>query len=490
MISTEDVLDYIEETGSTWMKTSERNEREPNLVYREVNNELFVTHKFYKDLELKCSMSVVSMLKEIPREAEKIEKYIKDFETLNKFSLAEEQKAGVRMMCSYQIGILTGGPGTGKTSVLKCAKYVLEHIDIGKTFAFTAPTGKAARTIKEGAGFDAITIQKKIHDTGDDEIPLQKVREDYLFIDEASMLGIETFSKVLLCLGKNTHLFLIGDVEQLPSVSEGAVLRDLIDSGIIPCVQLEKTFRQDNSSKLFENIQIIKQGCYIPLEEGNDFLRIKTEDDVFKICVKRYLENVEKYGIEQTVLLSPYRKAGKVCSKKLNSYLQKAVNPNGKVLRTKVNRDGTEETIEFKEGDPVIHLQNREEVANGDTGIVTKVTKGTVTVKYTDCEIVYDNMRGDLEDLDLAYALSINKSQGSEYKCVIVPILEEFTNLNKNMIYTAVTRSKSICEVIGHDKTIMTACKKQASHERTTFFREEIELSLNQMALISQILSA
>lgn len=493
MVSQKEVLDYLEETGSTWMRCEDP-ERNPDLAYREIYGQLFVTHPWYKEMEEKCSLLLTKkkyQQNSHPDDEEffkTIEELIALYEKKNGISLSDEQKAGVQMMCTNWIGILTGGPGTGKTSVLKCATFVLSHLYRGSSFAFTAPTGKAARRITESTGFKASTIQMKIHDVGDPEVNLRMVYDDYLFIDECSMLDLETFTRVMLCLSKYTHVFFIGDVDQLPSVNEGAILRDLIDSSNFAFVKLEKTFRQDNSSKLFENIQIVKKGCFIPLEEGNDFKVFRTEKNAFKICVDEYLKNVMKYGIEQTVILSPYRRVGELCSQKLNSYIQKVVNKDSEGVKARVHRDGKVEYIEFRVGDPVIHLRNRKEIANGDVGTVIEVERDKVVVQFNDCTVDYNIYNGELEDLDLAYALSVNKAQGSEYKCVITPVLKDFDNIDRSLIYTAITRAKEICEVIGLDKTVQAACKKTTINQRRTFLREEIDTSENQMLLLASIL--
>jgi exodeoxyribonuclease V alpha subunit len=488
MIKLDEVLKYLEENGSSWMPISPDEKFESDLCKRVSNNVTYITHPWFKTAEQECSQVLAGKVKEIKEDISRIDEYIKEYEYAFNIKLADEQKDGVRMMATQMLCILTGGPGTGKTSVLKCAVYVIKRLNSNTSICFTAPTGKAARRIKEGAGFEATTIQKKIHDTGLPNNILDDIWEDVCIVDESSMLDLEVFYKLCKCLSSHTRLVLVGDVDQLPSVGEGSILRDLLNSNYIPAVMLEKTFRQDNSSKLFENIQIVKKGCNVPLEEGNDFKRFKESGDIFKLCVDRYMENVKTYGVEQTVLLSPYRKAGNVCSKKLNSYLQRRLNPDGVGFKTKVWRDDSDEWIEFKVGDPVINLRNNSRIANGDTGRIIFIGKGIVKVKFSDCTYIYNVSRQELNDLDLAYALSVNKSQGSEYKCVIVPFLKEHDNLSRNMIYTAISRAKSICEVIGDDEVIQSACKTQAAMERNSFLAEEIETSMKQKQLIVDLL--
>ena len=490
MIKLDEVLKYLEENGSSWMPIPDEETFESDLEKRVSNNVTYITHHWFKTAEQECSQIIASKVKKIKVDVSRIDEYIKEYEYAHKLFLADEQKEAVRMMATEMLCILTGGPGTGKTSVIKCAVYVIKRLNANTSICFTAPTGKAARRIKEGTGFEATTIQKKIHDTGLLGNILEDIWEDVCLVDEASMIDLEVFYKLTKCLSSHTRLILIGDVDQLPSVGEGSILRDLLNSNYIPAVMLEKTFRQDNSSKLYENIQIVKKGCNIPLEEGEDFKRFKETGDIFKLCVDRYMENIKVYGIEQTVLLSPYRKAGNVCSKKLNSYLQRRLNPDGIGFKTKVWRDDGEEWIEFKVGDPVINLRNNTRIANGDTGRILYIGKGIVKVKFSDCTYIYNVSKQELNDLDLAYALSVNKSQGSEYKCVIVPFLKEHDNLSRNMIYTAISRATGICEVIGDDEVIQEACKLQAAMERCSFLSEEIELSMKQKQMITNLLQA
>lgn len=480
------ILEHIENTGSTWLGVSDNeNIADDDIVYRTHKGKRYATHKWYSNCERNVAKLLNGMMQMFDVDDERINTLIEEYETNNQMKLADEQKEGVRMICKNRICILTGGAGTGKTSVLKCAVVILHKLNPRFSFAFTAPTGKAAKRITESTGYHASTVQKKIGDTGNGN--LQKVVDDALVVDEASMLDLETFEKIVICLSSVTRLILLGDVNQLPSVEEGAVLRDLIDSGCVATTQLEKTFRQDNSSKLFENIQIVKKGGYIPLEEGTDFLRIKSENNIFNVCVDRYIENVKKYGKEQTVLLTPNRKVGKVCSEKLNSVLQEKINPNGYEYQIEVRRDGRLLLMKYRVGDPVIHLRNRNGIANGDTGTVIAIKGKTVYVLYGNTQFAYRGAE-ELADLDLAYALSINKSQGSEYKCAIIPLLRENKNLDRNMIYTAITRAKEVCEVIGFDETIDKACKLHSSWERTTFLCEEIQLMRKATDIVAQIL--
>lgn len=321
-----------------------------------------------------------------------------------------------------------------------------------------------------------MTLQRRIGDAGIGMNTLSLTAPDYLIVDETSMLDIETFFNLLVVLKGTTKLFLVGDVDQLPSVGIGAVLRDLIDSRMIPCCQLQHAFRQDNSSTLFENIQIVKGGGMIPLLEGPDFKRIKTEKDIMKNILTEYSAAVAKYGVDDVAVLTPYRKAGTICSEKLNDILQHMMNPDAQRkehVNATIQRDGRLLSLMFAEGDPVLQLQNTGLVANGDVGKVIRVKAKTVTVKYTDLVLEYHP--STFWQLDMAYSMSVHKSQGSEYKCVILPFLKENRNLDRNLIYTGITRAKAECVVIGEDSVIQNACKIQSSWKRHTFLCEEMQ---------------
>lgn len=497
------VVKYLINTGSSWAPVNELTCRgidsavkNGELVERYKENQRFVTHPFYDSAEKFCAKYVFQKANRyFDVDDNLVDSYIAEFCKLEsgrlgfEFRLSDEQAEGVKMFAHHQLAILTGGPGTGKTSVLKCAAFVLRRLQPRHSIALTAPTGKAANRITESTGYFAQTLQSKIGDAGPGS-RLKIISEDILMVDEVSMLDLETFEKLLRCMSPYTRCFLVGDVDQLPSVGIGAVLRDLIDSQVVACCQLEQTFRQDAESKLFENIQIIKKGGHIPLIEGSDFVNIRTEKNALELCLSHYLAAVDKYGSDNTAILTPYRKEGTICSEKLNNIIQNKLNPpgHGNFIHTEVTReDGRSLAITFREGDPVIQLKNTGVIANGDIGRIIAIDHDVVSVKYSDCIYKYDCT--ELDQLDLAYALSIHKSQGSEYACVITPFLRENQNLDRNMIYTAVTRAKKCFIRIGEDKVIQDACKIQNFWNRHTFLCENLEMLRKQLEIQMSIIS-
>lgn len=479
VLRTNKVLKDLQESGSTWVFNN-CSELEDGLVTRKYKGEQYVTHPWYLNAEKESARILVNKIKHYSVNEELLDFFIKEYEEKNSITLADEQKAGVKMMCSENFCILTGGPGTGKTSVLRCAIYCIQKLGLTKdSFCFVAPTGKAAQRMSESAHVYATTIHKKIGLCGADS-NLHYIGEDFLFIDEASMIDLELFRQLLNCISKRTRTILLGDTQQLPSVSEGAVLRDLLDSGLIPSTNLEKTFRQNDSSKLFENIQIIKAGMKMSLSEGSDFKVINPSGrNANEIAVERYLENMKVYGLENTVLLCPYRQAGVCCTNVLNRIIQSKVNPTGAEINCGNKR--------FRKGDPIIFTKNMGNLANGETGIILSVSENRLLIRHTDGEIVLTEKEAE-KLIDLAYAISINKSQGSEYKAVVIVALSEHRNLSRNMLFTGVTRAKKFCEVIAEDKVLKNACNVNANLERDTFLAEEIRIAYKASLIVANIL--
>lgn len=396
---------------------------------------------------------------------------INEFEEQERITLSSEQRQGVITLLTNNLAILTGGPGTGKTSVTKCILYCINRLDDKLTVPILclSPTGKAARRMTEATGYPAQTIlgcMKYNPKTDRHKCLFNK----YIFIDESSMIDIDTMYLLMKSLNANlgARVYFIGDMEQLPSVGAGSILRDMINSQYIPTVQLVKTFRQKEGSVLLENIEIIKKGCNYPLIEGDDFKRIVSTDDFLPL----YYKTIAEVGYKNVVVLTPNRKVGRNCAENLNRKIQAKIN-NRKGYTAHVTRDGRKMTISFRYGDPVIQLENRE-VANGDIGVIVYADDKKVVAEYSDNRrITYT--ADTINQLDLAYAISIHKSQGSEYPIAFV-LCDKSRMLDRNMIYTAVTRAKKKCFLFGEEKFISEACKRQSTWSRTTalpFLMEE-----------------
>ena len=486
----------MEQNGSSYVPIDQFNTKQADAIPDAVKEGTVIVVPWHKktyltlpEIRVKedfCANEIVnrtSLRKTVgmaPRE--KIENLIREYEESNNMRFSDEQRDGIVMICNSHLCVLTGGPGTGKTSVIKCAAEVLKRT-AGRPIAlrFTSPTGKAAKRITESSGYPAVTLQS--YTGGHGGTPIKPMSPDVLFVDESSMVDLDTLYITLKSIRPYVKMVFIGDTEQLPSVGIGSVLRDLIDSGSVPFVQLIKTFRQDESSTLFENIQIVKSGGWTPLKNGSDFEFTEETDDekIKERCIKAYLEGVEKYGVSETAVLTPYKKNGILCSDSLNRELQALINPTGKSFKTFVHRDEYGLEITYRVGDPVIQLVNRKGIANGEVGTVIDAADGKVTVEFPDQKMIY--YKKDLDALDLAYAMSIHKSQGSEYKSVVIPVSKNHRNLSRNLIYTGLSRAKKHCTVVGSHEVIVEACTKQADLERGTVLVEEIQNRQYQIAL-------
>lgn len=391
------------------------------------------------------------------------------------------QKDAVRMVINNYLSVVTGGPGTGKTTVLSCITFVLREIDKQTRIKFTAPTGKAARRISESTGEYASTTQKEFGITPDETNALM-FDGDVLFIDEISMADNETLSKVLKAIPTRKRVVFVGDIDQLPSVGIGACLRDLIASYIIPKTMLTHTFRQDNSSKLFANISNIKKGSY-DIVEGDDYHTYKisdslsdkeAENEAFKKIMEIYKKEVEKYGVENVVVLLPYRVKG-LCSNRVTVRLQRVANKKDSSAKCikRTTPDGLD--IYYAEDDYVMQLENRTECANGEIGKVVKVSIDGLDVSFNGNIVHYEI--GELDQLILAYSMTIHKSQGSEYKSVIIALLNEHqAMLQRNLLYTGVTRAKKECHLIYQEKAYKTAVSTIADKCRLTMLTKKIEI--------------
>lgn len=399
-----------------------------------------------------------------------LERYIDNGEKKYGIKLHEQQRAAVKCAVMNGICIITGGPGTGKTSVLQLVIYVLRCIQYDIDIRLTSPTGKAARRITESTGRKAKTVQKELGITYSNDCK-RMFGGDVLIVDEVSMLDMETAYYLFRSIQNGQKVILCGDIDQLPSVGPGAVLRDFLLSGVIPYVMLTKTFRQDNDSNLFENIQRVRNGEW-QLTEGNDFSIIHTGANCMNELISSFISEVNQYGIYNVACLLPYRKEGPICSDIVNNVLQNEINQNsGNTVSSK-----TEKGIDiiYKIDDPVIQLENREECANGDVGRITDIKKNKIYVQYNDCVVVYT--RNDLDELSLAYSMSINKSQGSEYPSVVMAMTTaHLAMLKRNLVYTGITRARKKVSLLQEDEAMMKAISVEDAYSRDTFLAEKLK---------------
>lgn len=408
---------------------------------------------------------------------------ISSFESRTGLRLAQGQTAAVARALASKVFVLTGGPGTGKTTLIKAIISLTE--ECGLRVLLAAPTGRAAKRLEEASGLRARTIHRLLefspktgHFTRDEERPLNV---DTLIVDESSMIDLALFDALTRALPPHARLVLVGDVDQLPSVGAGDVLRDVIASGVVPVARLTEIFRQSGQSAIVESAHRVNRGELPEPGEGDtDFFHVERPDSAS--AAQTILELVReriprRYGFDplwDVQVLAPMYK-GHAGVEKLNQVLQSALNPNPaggptpEELLLGAGRDERRRITQLRAGDKVLQLRNNydKEVFNGDVGRVAEVDddEGRVVVHFEGKPVTYE---GDsVEELQLAYALSVHKSQGSEYPVVVLSLQKEhFPMLQRNLLYTALTRGKKLVVVVGAKRALELAVQNAQHRER------------------------
>lgn len=405
-------------------------------------------------------------------------------EDIDRAPLTELQRQAVRNVMNSKVSILTGGPGTGKTTTLRT---LVEGVrQAGLRVALASPTGRAAKRLSEATGYPASTIHRLLGYkpqggfSHDEESPLDV---DLLVVDEASMLDILLANQLSKALDPSTHLLLVGDADQLPSVGPGDVLRDLMNSGVIPTVCLDTIFRQDEQSLIVFNAHRINKG-EMPLtpKDAKDFF-LFVEDNPGKTAallvdvVKNRIPG--RFGLdplkEIQVLAPMYR--GKAGIDNLNAILQENLNPSRGGLGEK--RVGG---VLFRVGDKVMQTRNnyQKDVFNGDIGWLEGIdsVKQDLSVRFGESHLVHYDF-SELDELVLAYCISVHKSQGSEYPCIVMPILtSHYVMLQRNLLYTAITRARRLVVLVGSRKAIAIAVANNKTAARYTGLKWRLEKSM------------
>ncbi len=388
----------------------------------------------------------------------------------------EVQLSAIRQATASKVMVLTGGPGTGKTTTTRAIIAALRHA--GLRISLAAPTGRAAKRMSEATGMESKTIHRLLEYNPLDgykrnsENPLDG---DALIVDECSMIDIMLMNNLMKAVPETMRLILVGDIDQLPSVGAGNVLRDIIDSGRIPVVRLTKIFRQAQRSRIVMSAHAINKGLFPDLSNGKDtdFFFMKNDDpeDVAKQIVdlvRTRLPRAYRQSAANIQVLTPMQR-GVVGAANLNLLLQQALNPSGPALA----RGG----YTYRLGDRVMQLRNNydKDVYNGDLGFITAVdeTERTLTADFDGKSVEYE--ASELDELTLAYATTIHKSQGSEYPIVVMPVLtNHFVMLQRNLIYTGITRAKKICVLIGQTRALSYAINNMAVLKRNTKLKERL----------------
>ena len=466
------------------------------LILKETEDGAVVYPTRYYYLELNSARMLCELNILCPEDEEMMEKRINRIEKETGTRLDEMQKQAVAAAASHGLFILTGGPGTGKTTTINAIiRYFEEE---GAELRLAAPTGRAAKRMTEATGYEAQTIHRllelngmpeeeqegrAVHFDRNSENPLEA---DVIIIDEMSMVDIALMHSLLLAVTAGTRLILVGDENQLPSVGPGNVLRDIIRSGCFPVVELKKIFRQASESDIVVNAHKINRGEQVTINnKSRDFFFLKRYDAdiIIRVVIALIQEKLPRYVDAKPYeiqVLTPMRK-GLLGVERLNQILQRYLNPPDEKKKEKEIGQRL-----FREGDKVMQVKNNYQleweilgrykipvdkgvgVFNGDTGLITEINEfaETATVEFEDGRQAEYSFK-QLEELELAYAVTIHKSQGSEYPAVILPILSGPRMLmNRNLLYTAVTRARKCVTVVGSETTFAEMIRNEKQQQR------------------------
>ncbi|WP_287084176.1 SF1B family DNA helicase RecD2 [Blautia sp. LMAG:89] len=466
------------------------------LILKETEDGAVVYPTRYYYLELNSARMLCELNILCPEDEEMMAKRINRIEKETGTRLDEMQKQAVAAAASHGLFILTGGPGTGKTTTINAIiRYFEEE---GAELRLAAPTGRAAKRMTEATGYEAQTIHRllelngmpeeeqegrAVHFDRNSENPLEA---DVIIIDEMSMVDIALMHSLLLAVTAGTRLILVGDENQLPSVGPGNVLRDIIRSGCFPVVELKKIFRQASESDIVVNAHKINRGEQVTINnKSRDFFFLKRYDAdiIIRVVIALIQEKLPRYVDAKPYeiqVLTPMRK-GLLGVERLNQILQRYLNPPDEKKKEKEIGQRL-----FREGDKVMQVKNNYQleweilgrykipvdkgvgVFNGDTGIMTEINEfaETATVEFEDGRQAEYSFK-QLEELELAYAVTIHKSQGSEYPAVILPILSGPRMLmNRNLLYTAVTRARKCVTVVGSETTFAEMIRNEKQQQR------------------------
>jgi exodeoxyribonuclease V alpha subunit len=429
-----------------------------------------------------------------------VESRIQKIEELSEITLDEMQRIAVKEAVRSGLLVITGGPGTGKTTTINT---IIKYFESeGLDICLAAPTGRAAKRMSETTGFEAKTIHRMLELSGgmEDRAGFERneqnpLETDVIIIDEMSMVDISLMHALLKAVVAGTRLILVGDVNQLPSVGPGCVLKDIIDSHACNVVRLNRIFRQASKSDIVVNAHKINRGEPVVLDnQSRDFFFLKRYDAnvIISICIQLIQQKLPKYVDAKPFdiqVLTPMRK-GLLGVERLNGILQEYLNPPS---RDKTEHEHGQRT--FREGDKVMQIKNNYQaewevrsrygipiekglgVFNGDMGIIREINTfaETMTVEYEEGRMVEYPFK-QLDELDLAYAITIHKSQGSEYPAVVIPLLSGPKMLmNRNLLYTAVTRARKCVTLVGDEAAFFRMVENVNEQKRYSGLKERLE---------------
>lgn len=429
--------------------------------------ELSTARNIARLLNSESSFEDIAFAKAIPWAAKKVD-----------MNFAEKQVEALQMSLTQKVSIITGGPGVGKTTIIRALTDIFRARNL--RVAMAAPTGRAAKRMEEATGQPASTIHRLLkylpHLNRFDHDASNPLEQDIFIVDEVSMIDIALMHAFLNALPDYAWLVLVGDIDQLPSVGPGNVLRDLIDSRLMPFTRLDTIFRQQSGGNIVANAHRINHGEGLELDNTDElsdmyFFPVDDPDQAISTTINLLKRIPEKFGFDvmsEVQLLSPMRK-NQLGADNLNAVLQKVLNPKGPSLQ-RFGRD-------YRLNDRVMQIRNNydKEVYNGDIGSIVKVDSEahTLTVDFEGFPVEYEAQ--EIDELIHAYACSIHKSQGSEYPAVIIIITtQHFKLLQRNLLYTAITRGKKLVCIVGSKKAIWMAIRNNEIARRRTGLKEAL----------------
>lgn len=475
------------------------------IIRRQEEDEVLYYSSYMYYMELNCARMLLDLNCSFRVDGDRIDSVISNIERSRDISLAGMQKKAVEEALHNGVIVVTGGPGTGKTTTIDAIISAFE--EEGMDILLAAPTGRAAKRMSEATGYNAQTIHRllELNGSASDETDtmaferneLYPLETDVIIIDEMSMVDLPLLNALLKAIVVGTRLIMVGDVNQLPSVGPGNVLKDIIHSGCFTVVKLNEVFRQARDSDIIMNAHRINAGEQIALDNNSkDFFMLERNDPsvIINVMLQLIVKRLPAYvgaGMLDIQVLTPMRK-GELGVDNLNKMLQKYINPK-ESGKTEIEY---RETV-FREGDKVMQIKNNYQmewerrgyhdvvleegtgVFNGDCGIIRYINSDTqdVTVEFEDNKYV-EYPYASLDELELAYAITVHKSQGSEYPAVIIPLLSGTSLLlHRNLLYTAVTRAKKCVTIVGLKDTV----KKMIENEREMRRYSTLDVRLMEM---------
>jgi exodeoxyribonuclease V alpha subunit len=459
------------------------------IVIEDLNQDIEEFRQNYKAVYLArfhfSETTVAARLKSLFAAAKSIRKIDTDraiewIQTKLDITLAQRQIEAIRCAVEDKVLVVTGGPGTGKTTIINAVLKIIARLGVDVMLA--APTGRAAKRMSEATGHEAKTIHRMLEYSikrgGFQRNQDRPLKCDLLIVDEASMIDTILMHHLLKAIPPQATFIMVGDVDQLPSVGAGNVLKDIIDSGAVKMIELNEIFRQAQESSIVISAHKINNGelpsLKVSARTDEDFYFIEQEDpeEVLRIILELTKERIpRRFGfdpVDDIQVLTPMHK-GIVGAGNLNLELREALNPG----EGGITRGG----MHLRVNDKVMQIRNNydKEIFNGDIGRIARIdsTNQEVTIAFDGVEVSYDY--GELDEVVLAYAISVHKSQGSEYPAVILPILtQHYALLQRNLIYTAVTRGRELVVLVGTRKALAIAVNNDKTEKRYTYLRHRL----------------